>query len=219
LQNDNAVPARAFDLDCAGRQGNFVDAKGNPDPGALLAYGMKGKSFDTPPEDALATLDGWLTSRYGLRKPLTIMPEGQGRAAARLVAYLEINNYVIAAQMAGGAAAKTRAIDPERMHALAHFVSVAVSPDDEDPELSEIAGKLERAGRLLQRMPTRLRAAGTWIARGYAFDDNVAIDASMAAFCMAHPSPAEVLQLREVVLAARLFRPKDAGPATMAPAK
>ena len=209
MQPTAGAPARAFDLDCGRRGGDFRTEKGALDPGKLLAYGMQGKPFDKASQSAsLGTLDEWLTSRYNLRKPLSIMEAGRGRDAATIIAYLLMNDYVIAAQMAHGAAAKSGAIDAERLGAIGRLVNTATQADEDDEELLDIDSKLKQAKAIIDSMPAALRAPATWMTRGYAFDDNVAIDTSMAAFCASRPTVADIQKLREAVLKARLFRPQ-----------
>lgn len=55
-------------------------------------------------------------------------------------------------------------------------------------------------------MRENLRPYAKWIAKGFAFDDTVAVDAALFGFCAAKPMSADLAKLESAIRVARLVR-------------
>lgn len=195
-----------FNLACHARQVPEAKAPAGLQPDVLLAAATRNKPFATSPADAYRMFDDILVS-YGLTSPLRDLPRGPERSAMARIAYLVMNDYVVAAQMAYGAAQRSGALAGRLAYITGNMVNTATEPYAGDPELAGIARKIAAADAALQPVSAAPRNFARWAVRGYAFGDVVAIDASLAGFCMSEPSAGDVEALLKAVEIARLERP------------
>ncbi|ABM39232.1 hypothetical protein [Polaromonas naphthalenivorans] len=82
-------------------------------------------------------------------------------------------------------------------------------PYDEDPELAAIEAKTVKADSILDKMTPKPKAFARWVVLGYAWDDAIAIDASLIGYCMSEPSSQDQKLLEAAVGVARLVRSKN----------
>lgn len=178
------------------------------DSDALLDAAMKGKKFDFNPGASLVSLESNLVQYYGLKESLRAIPDDEGRKAIGRVATLIENNYVIAAKMALGASALRGLIPQPFLVPLSRYVGTMTEPYHEAADLIDVQKKSIEGQKILEKMTPKPRAFARWAVFGFAWDDRVAIDASLAGYCTSSPSAADQRMLEQAVDVARLDRGK-----------
>lgn len=163
---------------------------------ALLESAMRGKKFTMSAQASLLAFDQRLV-RYGLQTPLAALSPGAEREAVTRVAQLVENGYVVAAQMALGAARRSGVLSPHIQMIVGNMVGTATEASEADPDLAKIGSMLVQAKESVAAMPELQRGFATWSVQGYAFDDPIAVDAALAGFCLTDPAPSAVQQLVE----------------------
>lgn len=226
ITHDSIKPIR---FDCAKRDVPTARSPGavGLDPEILLMTATKGKRF---PYEATASL-GWLDTMlisYGNTVPLTTLT-GPARVAALRVALLVRNDYTIAAQMAYGLSSRIAAIPEPQATYVGNLVMNLTEPAHDMPEIDVSNALIERANQILVgasvnptagKAITRSSAGAVsaamlpyarWAVRGYAYDDDVAIDAALAGVCMSSPTAADLRTLEAAIKVARYDPTRDYG--------
>ena len=195
-------------ISCQGRVMPEARKKANEslDADILLDKAMKGKKFDLNAGASLVSLETNLVQYHGLASSVRSIPDDEGRRAMGRVASLIENNYAIAAKMALGASIMRGLVPQPILKPLSSYVTTMTEPHGEAPDLMEIDRKITQAQQIIGNMSEKPRAFARWVVLGYAWDDRVAIDASLAGYCTSSPTAADHKLLETAVGVARLDR-------------
>ncbi|MDD2976221.1 hypothetical protein [Aquabacterium sp.] len=74
------------------------------------------------------------------------------------------------------------------------------------PEMAETISNVENAFEMISGVSPSLRGYARWAIRGFAYDDDVAIDATMTGMCQAGPSAKDKAVIEKAIKASQ-FRP------------
>ena len=181
-----------------------------PSPVDMIERAMKGKPFVKGEDDSIAFMNSILVSQYGMKRPLSTIGGEAGRWTTK-ISRLVGNDYFIAAQMTYGLATQAGVMDADTKRAIGSFVMVATEPYPEDEELTQIAAKLVKAIAQIGKMPENLRPYAKWIAKGFAFDDAVAIDAALYGFCAQKQTKGDLKLLESAINISKLTQAAGRG--------
>jgi hypothetical protein len=199
---------RAYSLACQMRT--------STDPWVLLDQASASRPMKFNEKESIAEFDARLRA-HDRGMSSEIAQGDQATRAVRLVARLYANMYVVAAQMAQGAAAN-QSLWPERLtRSVGDMVYVAHEPIQEGDDFSKIASLVKAADEVIVGMGKPRAAYARWVIRGYAYDDAIAIAAATAGYCASGPSADENRLLEQAVKIARLDPAKLVEPTQSAP--
>jgi hypothetical protein len=199
--------AATFTPGCEGRRPAPLAADGTLNAVLLLDEAARGRRFKIDDQESLAQFDSMLVTQYGLANPIALLADETAKGAFGRTAKFVMNNYVIAAQMAHGAALRANLISGEHAKLAGYFIYTATEPYPGDTEIAGIAERLAQARKLLGAMDPRLIGFSSWALRAFAFDDKLAADASLRGYCALMPSAADNKLLSEAINAVRLVGP------------
>lgn len=202
---DVAISCSGRDTPAAKNLGSGLSA----DP--LLDSAMEGKKYTLNPGASLVSMEATLVQYYGLRQSVRSIPDDSGRVAMQRVATLVENNYAIAAQMALGSSVSRGLIPPPLSGYLLRYVMNLTEPYHDDPELLDVKAKGEAGQRSVAQMSVKVRSFARWAVLGSAWDDQVAVDASLSGFCMSSPTKEDLKLLNVGMRVARLDKSKSYG--------
>lgn len=158
---------------------------------------------------SLAGLEAMLTQYYGMRQSIRQVSDEKEYQAIARIAMLSQNNYVVASQMALGAAMASNDIGNEYLRPIYQFVAYALEPYHGNQELVDAAQSVAAASRQIEALSEKPKAFARWVIRAGAYDDPVAFRAAMTGFCSVKPSPADIRILGSAFKTAQSYLRKD----------
>lgn len=184
----------------------FAKTKGikADEPGTLLLSAIRGKPLYNEPVASLAWMDMHLRM-YGNTKPLTLM-QGEARGHVLQLATLVHNDYIIASQMMLGLKMAQPTWPKEQGTYVARLIVGLTDTAEDVPMMAETISNVENAFEMIAGVSPSLRGYARWAIRGFAYDDDVAIDATMTGMCQAGPSAKDKAVIEKAIKASQ-FRP------------
>lgn len=162
---------------------------------SMLAKGVKREEQIK----ALGDLDVMMTSRYGLKRSLAMLPDGPARNAIMRTAYLIMSGNSIAAQISYGSMQLEKDVPPDAARIMGDIVTGLIQPYDNDATFVQLRDAVKESDASLEPMPERARRYARWVVRGKLYDDGVAVDTALAGYCMAGPSESDNGLLKKIV--------------------
>lgn len=140
---------------------------------------------------AFKEFDTMLTSMYGLRQPLSAIPDTPGRQSMARTAFLALNGYTVAAQMSHAAMVAENDVPKDAAGISGNMIYALLEPIDDIPSLAKLLTKTEKNDAALEKMPIGPRRFAKWILRGVVYRDPIAVNAALYGYCKAQPSAAD----------------------------
>ena len=200
------IPLRSEKFSCNGRSvPAAADASGKIIyPDLLIQEAMKGKLFKKSPERSMKEVESRVISERGMRDLFSSVKDENARKSISRISYLSMNFYSIAAQMEAGFLNSKNVVQKSVMDPLLEFVQTLTAIIDHDEAFVDLHRRNEKGQAILAPVSPQPKAFARWALWGYTWDDEVAIDASLAGFCMSSPTAADHATLERAILAARL---------------
>lgn len=148
---------------------------------------------------AMSDLDVMMTSMYGLKRSLAMLPDGPARNAIMRTSYLIMHGNSIAAQISYGSMMLEKGVPPDVTRIMGDIVTGLIQPYDDDAVFLKLGKAVKEGDEALGSMPEHPRRYARWIVRAKLYEDKVAVDTALAGYCMAMPSAADDALLKRVV--------------------
>ena len=202
---------RRVDMDCSHHQYREAfrrldgDASNHVDQEQLLISSARANPFAKSKKSSEDWLHKALVS-HGYKGSFVQM-SGASQVAVRRIASLAHNEYIIASQMAYGIHMRQGVLDKDVAMFMGWMLLGLTEDSDQTPETNMTNGIINDSMVYIEKLSPTVKGYARWAIRAFAFDDQVAIDASMAGVCMSSPSKAELESLGKAIRNAQ-FDPK-----------